>query len=90
MDRLQEQMICSRAVSDGYIETIRGLKNQLTEEKSRVLILSTLCGHVRTLSNALSSYVQVRHYYDYTQKLITLKCTTSYCCSVSILFQLLE
>lgn len=69
MDRLQEQMICSRAVNDGYIETIRGLKNQLTEEKSRVLVLSSLCGHVRTLSNALSSYVQVRHCYDYNSKI---------------------
>jgi hypothetical protein len=65
MDRLQERMTRSVAVNEGYIETIRGLKSQLAEEKSRVLALSSMCGHVRTLSTALSSYGQVHHYSDY-------------------------
>jgi hypothetical protein len=64
MDRLQERMIRSVAVNEGFIETIRGLRSQLAEEKSRVLALSSICGHVRTLSTAMSSYVQVHHYSD--------------------------
>ena len=52
-------MIRSVAVNDGYIETIRGLRSQLAEEKSRVLALSLMCEHVRTLSTAMSSYAQV-------------------------------
>lgn len=65
MNRLQDQMIRSVAVTEGFIETIRGLKGQLAEEKSRVLVLSSMCGHVRTLSTALSTYVKVHHYSDY-------------------------